>query len=460
MTAFTSEAAGCSRRRFLAASAAGTVGMVGVVAAACGPEGSGPGDTSPPPSGERVTIEHYVYVDQAQLERTQALWARFNELHPNIRVEHLPAVGGELEKSQKMQTLVAGGTPPAVVGQIVAQYPSYYVLTGTIEPIDALMTADKLDRRRFSTVAIDTFKYKGAQYALPYGASMEVLAYNKELFDRQGVKRPPSTWDDPTWTHDEFIRRAQALTKAPEGAPEQFGFGRPGAGWTGVPLLWGTEWVSEDLSRYLGTTPAVIASIQARQDYVWKHHIAPQPSEGSLFGALSSSQRFLTGKVAMADLGTWYLLRWMKDATFDWDIAPWPRGSSAQAAAPMFPVGEALGKGTMYRQQAWELIKYFTYRPESNLEYAFLRGAGPALVSNLPAWRTQLTKEKAGVSAQVAADLVAKYGRVARLHFVARYTEVTSQHIGPAVTKVENNEMPAKAALEQVGPQVQQLLGG
>jgi multiple sugar transport system substrate-binding protein len=445
-----------SRRLLLAAGA----GATGVVAAACAPVGGEPGDGAPPPAAERVTIEHYIYVAQAQLERTQALWARFNELHPNIRVEHLPAEGSEASKSEKMQTLVAGGTPPAVVGQIVAQYPSYYVLTGTVEPIDALMAADKIDRRRFSPVAVDTFKYKGAQYALPYGASMEVMAYNKELFDKQGVKRPPATWDDPTWTHDEFVRRAQALTKAPAGAPEQFGFQRTGVGWTGAPLLWGTEWVSEDLARYLGTTPAVFDSVQARQDYVWKHHITPQPSEAGVFGNLSSSQRFLSGKVAMADLGTWYLLGWMKDAAFDWDIAPWPRGANAQAGAPMFPVGEALGKGNKYKQQAWELIKYFTYRPDSNLEYAFLRGAGPALVANLPAWRTQLAKEKAGVSAQVAADLVAKYGRVARLHFLARFTEVTSQVIGPAVTKVESNEMPAKAALEQIAPQVQQLLGG
>ena len=48
-------------------------------------------------------------------------------------MEHLPAVGSEAEKREKMQTLIAGGTPPAVLGQIVAQYPSYYALPG-LEP--------------------------------------------------------------------------------------------------------------------------------------------------------------------------------------------------------------------------------------------------------------------------------------------------------------------------------------
>jgi multiple sugar transport system substrate-binding protein len=433
-------------------------GVAGVVAAACAPGDGGQSGAAPPASGERVTLEHFVFVDQDQLERTQRLWARFTETNPTIRVEHLPAPGNELQKQEKMQTLVAGGTPPAVLGQIIAQYPSYYVLPGLIEPIDPLMTADKIDRKLFSAATLDAFQYKGAQYALPYGASMELIAYNKELFNKQGVKLPPKAWDDPAWTIDEFAQRAQALTKNPAGGqPEQFGLGRAGAQWIAWPLLWGSDWVSNDLARFQGAVPQVINSLQARQDFVWKQHIAPQPSESGLFGNLSSSQRFLGGKVAMTDLGTWYLPSWIKQATFEWDIAPWYRGAPAAAAGPMYPVGEAIGKGTKHRQQAWQLVKFLTYRPEPNLEYAFLRGAGPALVANLGSWRTLLTKEKPGLTAQVATDLIQKYGRVTRLHWVARFTEISNQHIGPIVTKVENNELPARAALEQIAPQVQQL---
>jgi multiple sugar transport system substrate-binding protein len=433
----------------------------GVVSTACGPTGGGQADNAPKPAAERVTIEHYNYFDPEQLERMKSVWSRFHDAHPAIRVEHLPAVGNEAEKREKMQTLVAGGTPPAVLGQIISQYPSYYVLPGLVDALDSLISADKINKSNFSAAVYDTFQYKGAQYALPYGASMELIAYNRDLFDKQGVKPPPNAWADSAWTLDEFIKRAQTLTKAAAGAPpEQFGLGRAGAQWIAWPLMWGSDWVSQDLARFQGTMQPVIDSLQSRQDFVWKQHIAPQPNESQLFGSLSSSQRFLGGKVAMADLGTWYLPAWIKQARFAWDVAPWYRGvTTAAAAAPIYPVGEAIGKGTKYRQQAWQLVKFLTTRPEINLDYAFLKGAGPAMVANLTPWRTLLGKEMPGLSVQILADAIGRHGRVARIHFVGRFDDISKQ-IGPVVTKVDNNELPAKTALEQIIPQVQQLLVG
>jgi hypothetical protein len=59
---------------------------------------------------------------------------------------------------------------------------------------------------------------------------------------------------------------------------------------------------------------------------------------------------------------------------------------------------------------------------------------------------------------QVPADAIGKYGKVALAHFVPRFDDV-SRLLGPLVTRVEANELPARTALEQVAPQVQQLLG-
>lgn len=438
------------RRMILAGAAAG-------VAAACGPVG-GAGESAPK-AAERVMIEHYNYFDPEQLERMKPVWEKFHQAFPAIKVEHLPAEGSEANKREKMQALVAGGSPPAVLGQIVAQYPSYYVLPGLVEPLDALVTADKIDKKQFSATPYDTFAYKGAQYALPYGASMELLAYNKELFAKQGIKEPPKTWDDPTWTLAEFLTRAQALTKASSGGTaEQFGLQRPGGQWNAWPLMFGTDWVDAGLTRFQGTTQAAIDSLQARQDVVWKQHVAPQPTETAMFGTLSSSQRFLSGLVAMADVGTWYLPAWIKQAKFAWDVAPWFRGGAGAAQGTIYPVGEAIGKGAKSKQQAWQLVKFLTYKADANLDYAFLKGAVPGLTANLAPWRTLLAKELPGVTVQVPADAVAKFGKVARLHFVAKFDDI-SKLLGPVVTDVEANKVAAKAALDQVAPQVQQLLG-
>ena len=69
-----------------------------------------------------------------------------------------------------------------------------------------------------------------------------------------------------------------------------------------------------------------------------------------------------------------------------------------------------------------------------------------------------LTKEMPGITAQIPADLIGRFGKVGRLHFVAKYDDI-SRLIAPVVADVEANKVAAKAALEQVTPQVQQLLG-
>ena len=433
-------------------------GGAGALAIACGAPAGG-GESAPKATAERVTIEHYNFFDPEQLERMKPVWEKFHQAQPAIKVEHLPAEGSEANKREKMQALVAGGTPPAVLGQIIAQYPSYYALPGLIEPLDSLITADKIDKKLFSATPYETFAYKGVQYALPYGASMELLAYNKELFQKQGIKEPPKTWDDPSWTLGEFLTRAQALTKAPAGGtPEQFGLQRPGGQWNAWPLMFGTDWVDAGLTRFQGTMQPVIDSLQARQDVVWKQHVAPQPTETSIFGTLSSSQRFLGGQVAMADVGTWYLPAWIKSAKFAWDVAPWFRGGAGASQGTIYPVGEAIGKGTKHKMQAWQLVKFLTYKADANLDYAFLKGAVPGLNANLTPWRTLLSKELPGVTVQVPADAVSKFGKVARLHFVGKFDDI-SKLIAPVVADVEANKVQTKTALEQIAPQVQQLLG-
>jgi hypothetical protein len=109
----TIQAPGPFRRRLLAA---GTMvaasGAAGVGVAACGPGGGGA--AAPPPAAERVTIEHYNYFDPEQLERMRPVRQRFQDAHPAIRVEHLPAVGSEADL-QRVGTQVPVVDPRVVL---------------------------------------------------------------------------------------------------------------------------------------------------------------------------------------------------------------------------------------------------------------------------------------------------------------------------------------------------------
>ena len=432
---------------------AGAAAASGVLAAACGQ--APVVQEAQPASGERVTLEYVGFLTADQGERMQVLFDGFSQQHRNLRVEHLPVPGAQTEKRAKMQALVAGGTPPAILAGVSTEFPGYYVTTGLIEELDALMTADKVDRKVFSSAALEALNYKGKQYLMPYGASMELLAYNKELFAKQGVKLPPKVWDDPTWTLDQFLQAAKALTKlVPGGAPEQFGFNGTGFFWPGWPFLWGGDYANQDRTKFTGTTPQVVDAVQTGADFVWKHHISAQPSETGVFGG----QGFVSGKMAMVAMGTWDLLPWTKRVQFGWDIAPYFKTGSSPATTLMYPVGLGIGKGFKYRRQAWDFVKYVTQRPESNLDYAFIRGAVPALVANAAPWRALVAKEKPDLTAQVASDVIQKYGRPARFRGLTRFDEIDQQVVLPTLRKVWANELAAKAALEQIAPQVQQLI--
>jgi multiple sugar transport system substrate-binding protein len=445
------------RRAMVIAQVATGAAGGGLLGAACGPLGTPAASDPQPAAGERVTLEYVGFLTAEQQERVQALFDGFARERPNTQVVHVPVPGAQTEKRAKMQALVAGGTPPAIITQVSTEFPGYYVVPGLIEELDALMTADKTDRRALSAPAMEALSSKGKQYLIPYGASMELLAYNRALFEQQGVKPPPKAWDDPGWTLESFLQTARSLTRVPAGgAPEQFGFSGTGFFWPGWPFLWGADWSSPDLTRFSGTAPAVVESIQTGADFVWRHHISAQPAETGLF----AGQGFLSGKMAMVGLGTWNLLPWARQAPFGWDVAPYFKVGANPATTLMYPVGLGIGKGFKYRRQAWDFIKYVTLRPESNLEYAFVLGAVPALAANAAPWRALVAKEKPDLTAQVASDVIQKVGRASRFRGVARFDDIDQQVMLPALRRVWANEITAKTALEEVSPQVQQLLDG
>ncbi|TDD80102.1 extracellular solute-binding protein [Actinomadura darangshiensis] len=48
----------------------------------------------------------------------------------------------------------------------------------------------------FTPTFVQQAQYNGAQYGLPFISSARLLFYNKDLFDKAGIKNPPATWDE------------------------------------------------------------------------------------------------------------------------------------------------------------------------------------------------------------------------------------------------------------------------
>lgn len=64
--------------------------------------------------------------------------------------------------------------------------------------IDNMADADAYDMDDFFTLMLDSLKYEGEQYALPFYGESSFLMYNKDLFDQAAIAYPEDgcTWDD------------------------------------------------------------------------------------------------------------------------------------------------------------------------------------------------------------------------------------------------------------------------
>lgn len=258
---------------------------------------------------------------------TQMLEA-FNASHDDIRVrgQHIPDGYAE-----KISTMVAGGTPPDV-GYLNEQMAFLWAQEGVIADLTPHFKADPEASNRLQATY---YNYDGGTKTIGTNAAAEtmILYYNKNLFDEAGLDYPPSRAAE-AWTWEEFVAVARQLTVDRSGNnansdafdPENidvFGVSFP-TWWGGyLPMIYsnGGQLASDDGMRLLLDEPAAVEALQALQDLVYVHHVAPTPAQSEALP--SASVMMQSGKVAMAINGHWAILDYSQ-LEFDWSLGVLP----------------------------------------------------------------------------------------------------------------------------------------
>lgn len=260
----------------------------------------------------------------------------------------------------KLQTEVAGGTTPDVVG-MVSMYSQQYIRQGTLLPLDDYIAKEpdvKMDD--FWPLIMKAYTWQNKRYCLPYDLSTMCQMYNKKLFDEAGVKYPVS------WTWDEFLTATKKMTKSTkgDGKIDQFGYILPTFDWTiDVPL--GTNkarFISEDGTKCLLDSKEAIETIQWMADLRNKEHVAPTPGEAG------DIPLFETGKAAI----TWGNPEFVQNLVqrvgpprqndkFLWDVCYFPK--KQQDANAVQGGSFSIGKSTKFSNEAWQFIKFYTSVP-------------------------------------------------------------------------------------------------
>jgi multiple sugar transport system substrate-binding protein len=340
----------------------------------------GAGACSPPTSGE---ITFQVFGDPAELAVFQAVVEGYKAVNPAVKVNlnHIPAQGDHMNK---LSAAFAAGNPPDV---FLINYRRYgqFAAKGVLEPLGTYLDQSPTVRATdYYTESLTAFTYDNTLQCIPQNVSSLSVYYNKDLFQRYNVPLPTATW---TW--QDFLSAAKALTKDTDGngSLDIHGLGTDVQLIRLAPFVWshGGEIVDnyERPTKLTLDTPAAREAVQFFMDLSRVHKVVPSQVD---IQAQSGDSRFISGKLAMwlgsrADTPTFRAS--VKD--FTWDVAPMPRDK--QAATILHSDAYCVAAASKNKTATWDFIQY-ALGPRGQIVAAKLGRTVPSLksVANSPAY--------------------------------------------------------------------------
>ncbi|MEP7055643.1 MAG: extracellular solute-binding protein [Actinomycetota bacterium] len=348
-------------------------------ASSSAPESSAPASSSAPATGDKVTVNWFVGLgtgaNPEQLDAQKKVVDGFNASQSEITLKL--TVVTNTTAATNLATQIAGGKAPDLVGPVGIRGSNQF--EGQWLDLAPLVASQKFDTSKFDQKQMDAAKdANGVQTALPFGVYPSFIWYNKDLFDAAGVAYPPHKFGDKyadgrEWNMDTLRDIAKKLTQDSDGndasSPKfnpdkivEWGyneqFGADSLQKTGT-FFGAGSFVADD-KKTAQIPKDWLDGWKWHYDMVWKDHSAPNNKQLQS-DTLNKGNAFVTGKVAMTHVHTWYVCC-MKDSknkakTF-WDIAAVPSNNGKITAALHQDTFRIL-KSTAHPEQAFKVLSYF-----------------------------------------------------------------------------------------------------
>jgi len=222
---------------------------------------------------------------------------------------------------------------------------------GVLDPIDDLVKRDGPPESDFVAAPWKATFWKGRQMALPLDCHPLGLYYNLDLFEKAGIKHPPTNLA-------EFKDAARQLTvdKDKDGQPDQWGFAFTWLHSNTYCFLdqFGSGLLSPDLSKS-GLSTCEAEKALACMSGIIDDKLAPRP-EGQ-----DAWLGFQTGKIGMAMEGVYMMTSLTKQKGLRFAAAPVPQFGPKKAVWAgshllCMPANLSPGK----REAAWKFIHYLS----------------------------------------------------------------------------------------------------
>jgi multiple sugar transport system substrate-binding protein len=287
----------------------------------------------------------YWYSNENEKDNNQLIIDEFIKLYPEYEVELVYIPYGSYSE-QVLSMSVANNLPDVM--WVVEDYLPTFAEKGIIENLEPYIEADEtFDESIFFDNALAFAQVDGVQYALPRDIGVQVMAYNKTIFDAAGVAYPENDW---TW--DDMISIGQQLTVTDGDRISQYGLG-----WLDYEALIYSNngrMFSDDGTDAFFDTDATVDALQMYSDLVNLYHISPTPSESQGLGNV-----FFGSTAAMTLVGPWDFSK-LEKSQLDYDIVAFPTGENGEAEMRLSGLPLAMSSKSDKKEISYELIKFLT----------------------------------------------------------------------------------------------------
>ena len=334
---------------------------IGLPSAVAGPGLSraiaGPASTSSAQrttSQDAVTLQVSVWLGDAELQAMEELGARFTEANPGVTVEYINIVDGGPFGRDKLQQMIAGGTPPDIMMLNTGQFEAFGT-RGAMAELDERVAAESYDLGIYWPSAVEGSKIDGKLFGLPKDISDHVVYLNVDLFEAAGVELPTSEW---TWDEFREIARQLTLDTDDDGAINQWGTSIVNGVWSwgSFVLTNGGQILNDERTECLLNSPEAIAALEYYYGLLTTDEVSVPP--GTLPQTPGSFDQFNSGITAMQMAGPWFRPGLVENEPFNWTIRLYPRPGTEAPTSILYTDQWSMSSETDNPDEAWALLKF------------------------------------------------------------------------------------------------------
>lgn len=412
------------------------------------PAAEGPPAEEPAAEEEPITLTWAFWGSPAEAETHMKVADAFMAEHPNIKIETMIEPWNDY--FTKIQTLWASGDA-SVIPDVLFLWPTpRYAADGVLENLEPWIEKSGYDLNDYWPALLESAMYEGDVYGFPRDISVEVLYYNKDIFDEVGVDYPTEDW---MW--DDFLAAAEKLTVVEaSGRVSRYALGMEG----GKYQLWVGQnggSILDDMrnpSKCTLTEPEALEGISLFAGLM-NDNLAMR--DANLSQAGGDAAVFQSGQVAMI-IQNASRVSTFNQAGMNYDVAPVPIPEDGQRSAGAGGAAWVMSSASDNKEEAWMFLSWLQSTDGGLRIYTESGEIFPALKS--VARSDAFLEADAPPENREAFLIEGENAKVGRFGYFPEWGELDGSIISPGLQRVWAGEATPEEAVPEICEQVNAFL--